>query len=302
LTRIEAEYFPFVDSLICVHPRSSAVSSIMRSFAQRRIRNAGAMLIAVAALWLLVRVQERNLGSSAFTTGYLLLSAVFFLALYNLRKRLPFLPLGSSTAWMQWHVYVGLGTLGVFALHVGPSWPSGVLDTVLAAVYLLTFASGLAGLYLTRTIPPQLARVGEEVIFERIPAFRRQVCRQASGVVMDAVAASGTTTLADFYVQRLYEFFERDRGLSYLVWPTTTRRKSLMRTMQDLRRYLSDQEQLACEKLFTLVRRKDDLDFQEARQWLLKSWLFVHIGLSYALLALALLHGLLAHAFGGGAV
>jgi hypothetical protein len=75
-----------------------------------------------------------------------------------------------------------------------------------------------------------------------------------------------------------------------------------MHEMQDLRRYLSDQEQGACEKLFALVRRKDDLDFQEARQRLLKTWLFAHIGLTSALVVLALLHGLLAHAFAGGGV
>jgi hypothetical protein len=53
--------------------------------------------------------------------------------------------------------------------------------------------------------------------------------------------------------------------------------------------------------LFALVRRKDDLDFHEARQKLLKVWLFAHIGLTYALVLLALLHALMAHAFGGGA-
>jgi hypothetical protein len=273
----------------------------MRSFAQRRVRNVGALMVALAGIWLLVRAQERTLSSSSFTTGYLLLAAVLFLALYNIRKRLAFLPLGTSAAWLQWHLYVGLGTVGVFALHVGPRWPSGVLDTALAVIYLLTVLSGIIGLYFTRTIPAQLARVGEEVIFERIPAFRRHVGQQAGGVVLGAVAASGTTTLADFYVERLYAFFERGRGFSYLLWPTTTRRKSLMHEMQDLRRYLSDQEQGACEKLFGLVRRKDDLDFQEARQRLLKTWLFVHIGLTYALVVMALLHGLLAHAFAGGA-
>ena len=49
------------------------------------------------------------------------------------------------------------------------------------------------------------------------------------------------------------------------------------------------------------MRRKDDLDFHEARQRLLKTWLFVHIGLTYGLVVLALLHGLLALAFRGGA-
>jgi hypothetical protein len=270
-------------------------------FVQRRFRNAGLTLIVLGAVWLWIRAQERALFATSFTSGYLLLAAVGFLALYNVRKKLPFLPLGSSAAWLQWHLYVGMGTLVLFALHVGPKLPHGVLDSTLAAVYLLTAGSGLTGLYLSRTIPPQLARVGDEVIFERIPAFRRQICREAGDVVLASVAASGATTLADFYTGRLYDFFERSRGLWYGLRPTTARRRALMREMHDLRRYLSDHEQGACERLFSLVRRKDDLDFQESRQRLLKLWLFAHIALTYALVLLALLHGLLAHAFHGGA-
>jgi hypothetical protein len=99
----------------------------------------------------------------------------------------------------------------------------------------------------------------------------------------------------------LDDFFGRSRGWGYLLRPTAARRRSLMREMQDLGRYLSEQEQAACERLFALVRRKDDLDFHDARQRALKLWLFVHIALTYALVLLALLHGLLAHAFHGGA-
>jgi hypothetical protein len=231
----------------------------------------------------------------------LLLGAIFFLSLYNLRKKLPTLPLGSSATWMQWHIYVGLGTVGVFALHARTALPSGWLEASLAAVYLLTVASGLLGLYLTRTIPAQLARVSEEIVYERIPAIHRQIRQQADAVVLEAVTASGTTTLAEFHASRLYAFFRRSRGWRYLVRPTSAPRRSLMREMQDLRRYLSEPEQAGCERLFTLVRRKDDLDFHDARQKVLKLWLFVHIGLTYALILLAVLHGLLAHAFGGAA-
>jgi len=273
----------------------------MRYFVSRRIRNVSVMLLGLAVVWVCVHGQERSLRSSAFTTGYLLLAALAFLALYNVRKKLPFLPLGSSAAWLQWHIYVGLGSMGVFALHVGPKWPNGTLETTLAIIYWLTFASGLAGLYLTRTIPRQLTRVGAELIYERIPSLRRQVRTQAGQVVLQSVAASGATTLADFYAARLYDFFQWPRGMRYLLRPTSALRRSLMREMQDLRRYLSDHEQAACERLFALVRRKDDLDFHEARQKLLKLWLFVHISLTYTLLVLALAHGLLAHVFDGGA-
>ena len=273
----------------------------MTSFIQRRIRNGGVTMIFVALLWLWVRARERNLAPSSFATGYIMLATVLFLAAYNARKKLPFLPLGNSTAWLQLHLYVGIGSIGIFALHAGLQWPSGILEASLAGVYVCTVGSGLIGLYLTRTIPAQLARVGEEVIYERIPVLARQVQRQAGDVVLGSVTASGATTLADFYVAKLYDFFYRSRGVSYFLRPTTALRRSLMDEMQNLRRYLSEHERTACERLFSLVRRKDDLDFHAARQGMLKGWLFVHIGLTYALVALAVLHGLLALAFRGGA-
>jgi hypothetical protein len=75
----------------------------------------------------------------------------------------------------------------------------------------------------------------------------------------------------------------------------------LLGELQSVRRYLSEQEQGPCEELFGLIRQKDDLDFHEARQKLLKMWLFAHLCLTCALVLLALLHALLAHAFHGGA-
>lgn len=258
------------------------------------------MLALVGIGWWVLGV-ERSLGSSAFATGYLLLGAVLFLALYNVQKKLPFLPLGSSATWLQWHLYVGMGTVAVFVLHAGADWPRGILDSALAAVYLLTVASGVIGLYLTRTIPVQLSRIGQEVIYERVPALQREVRLRAGEVVLESVTASGATTLADFYTSRLYDFFGQSRGWRYFWRPTTARRRALMSEMQDFRRYLSEPELAGCERLFSLVRRKDDLDFHQARQRLLKLWLFAHIGLTYALVLLALLHGLLAHAFHGGA-
>src|SRR3954469_6071762 len=128
----------------------------MVNFTRRRIRNLGLTAMAVAAVWLWSRALERGLGSPAFSTGYLLLATVLFLALYNGRKKLPFLPLGSSAAWLQWHIYAGIGSMGLFALHTRVLWPTGVLNAGLALFYLATVTSGLMGLYLTRSIPRQL--------------------------------------------------------------------------------------------------------------------------------------------------
>jgi len=258
-------------------------------------------MIVIAIVWLWVRMRERSLAPTSFATGYIMFAAILFLAAYNVRKKLPFLPLGSSAAWLQWHLYVGVGSIGVFLLHAGLRWPNGILESTLACAYLSTIGSGFVGLYLTRTIPRQLARVGNEVIYERIPSLTRQVGRQAGDVVLESVTASGATTLADYYRSRLYGYFHRPRGLSYFLRPTTGLRRSLMEDMQNLRRYLTENELTACERLFALVRRKDDLDFHAARQGLLKGWLFIHIALTYTLVAVAILHGLLALTFRGGA-
>lgn len=252
----------------------------------------------VALAW----YQKQALGQPAYTTGYVLFAAILLLAGYNIRKKIPHLPLGNSATWMQIHIWVGVATLLVFGSHVGWRWPDGILEQSLAAIYLLTFSSGCLGLYLTRTIPGQLARVGEEVIYERIPKFRRDLRLEARALALEAVAASGTTTVADFYANRLYNYFERPRGWRYHLRPTSKVRRALLNEMQDLRRYLSDAERKLFEQLFALVRKKDDLDFHAARQGVLKSWLFAHVALTYVLLLVATLHGFVAHVYWGGAL
>src|SRR5262245_22861234 len=122
----------------------------MNFFLQRRFRNIALLLLALGLAAFCMRVVERGLGRTEFLTGYSLLAMIVFLALYNVRKKLPFLPLGNASAWLQWHIYVALGSGGVFALHAGLALPSGILERCLSGLYLLTFCSGLAGLYLSR--------------------------------------------------------------------------------------------------------------------------------------------------------
>ena len=75
----------------------------------------------------------------------------------------------------------------------------------------------------------------------------------------------------------------------------------MLAELTEVKRYLSEPERETCEQLFAFVRRRDDLDYHAAMQWRLKAWLFVHIGLTYPLLLVASMHGLLAHLFDGGA-
>jgi len=250
---------------------------------------------AAWAAWL-----DGSLARTAYATGYALYAAVVVLAAYQLRKKLPGLPLGASRAWLQTHLVVAIASAGLFYAHVGGRWPDGWVEGTLATLYLGAFASGVLGLGLTRTIPKQLARTGEQFVFERIPRLRRQTQLEARAVVLDAVHDTGATTLADFYVDRLHGFLQRPRALRYTLWPTTRARKRLFAELGGVDRFLTEAERSAADRLYKLVRRKDDLDYHAARQGVLKAWLFGHVALTWSLLLVGAAHGVLALAFRGG--
>ena len=272
----------------------------MKSLARRRRQYILMVIATILAVLFWCRWQEARFGRTDFHTGYLLLAALFFLASYNLRKKLPIVAWGKSSTWLQAHIYVGLASAAVFGIHIAWRWPNGPLETTLAVLYLLTFASGLLGLYWTRTLPPKLANVAEEVIYERIPMLRGQLRERAQQVALGAVRSSGATTLGEYYAENLQTYFERPRSLKYYLWPTSELRRAQMAGLTSIGRYLSTAEQQHREQLFALIRRRDDLDFHSALQWRLKTWLFLHIGLTYPLLIFGILHGVLAHLFDGG--
>ena len=267
-------------------------------FTQRRIRNFAFLLGAIVCIALALWWQQESLRNSAFTSGYILIGSLFFLASYNIFKKLPFLPLGSSRTWMQLHIYVGLGSIALFMMHVQFKIPNGMFETMLAGLYMTVAGSGLYGLYITRTIPKKLTAVQDEVIFEKIPDIRQNVAVQARSLVLSTAGSS--QVFVDYYKQHLIQFFEAPRSVWYYMFPSGTLRRKHQTNVKDMHRYLRENEQETCTSLMELIGKKDDLDFHHALQGRLKLWLFLHVGFTYALLLTAVLHGVMAHAFDGG--
>ncbi len=265
----------------------------------RWIWNSSCLAVTIAILFVVVEAQSESLGGNSFTTGYLLMGSIIFLAAFNLIKKLTFLPaMGSAAFWMQLHIYVGLATFAIFGFHVAWQVPSGKFEIFLAVLYLVVAFSGIYGLYATRVLPKRLTAIPVEVIFEQIPWWRDQNARQARTLVLNAEDSSDV--LARFYANRLARYLERPRNLVYLVNPNGRERRQLINEIEELDRFLTEDQRLISRGLAELVHRKDDLDYHHAIQGRLKVWLFVHVGLTYSLLAVSLLHLVLVHAFHGG--
>src|SRR5437868_538369 len=162
----------------------------MTSFTRQRLIG---LILFLALSALAVWLQARWFGAMlrlSFLSGWILFALILALTFYNGRKKLPFLPLLSSEAWLQFHIYAGLLTAVLFAIHLGYRVPKGWLQGTLAWLYVLVMLSGFFGLFVSRTIPKRLTTRGGEVFFEEIPALRRQLQERAEALALKSIPES----------------------------------------------------------------------------------------------------------------
>ena len=267
------------------------------TFATRRWLNAAVAVVVSLLVIVSHAAYSTTLGNEAFLSGWALLAVVLFLTLYNLRRKLPFLPLGSSALWLQFHIYAGLVSVVVFVLHIGGRMPNDAFETALALLYFAVAGSGLLGIFVARGLPPRLSRRGEEVLFERIPLFRRQLMEATEALVQRSVEESGSTTIADYYSDRLRSFFDGPRNFWHHLAESNRGRHRLLTEMRALERYLNESERVTLGEIAEVTCVKDDLDYQYALQAMLRRWQFVHVPLTYGLLIVVAVHIVLVHAF-----
>jgi hypothetical protein len=253
---------------------------------------------SVSALWAHV-VFHRKLPDYSFLSGWVLLAAMFVLTIYNVRKKLPFLPLGTSESWLQVHIYLGFFTVLLFLIHLDFRLPHGWFEVVLAWLFALVSGSGVFGLFLSRFLPRRLAIRGGEVLYEKIPMALQALRSEAEELALGIGAKS--PVIADFYRRRLAGFFAGPRNFWRHLVESRRPLHALLSEATDLRRTSSETERATLERIETLVLQKDGLDYHRSLQLALKLWLFVHIPLTYGLLIFTAAHVIFAFGFSGGA-
>jgi len=177
--------------------------------------------------------------------------------------------------------------------------PNGVLEGVLAALYVTVFLSGLCGLIISRVFARRLSARGTPVLFRRIRRLQRHLRAEAEQLVVQCMAATESAAVSEFYVERLKGYFDGPRH----IWPhlllSNRPLRRLLNEMQWQDRYLNDAERDTMRQIREHVIRKNDLDYHHAHHVVLKYWLFSHVPLTYALLTFAVVHAVLVHAFSG---
>jgi hypothetical protein len=257
--------------------------------------------VAVAAVVWTYFSFAGKVGRIDYLSGWALLAVMLFLALYNGRKKLPFLPLGSSELWLQLHVWLGYFALALFVVHLQFRMPSGWFEIALALLFGIVMASGIFGLVLSRQVPKRLTTLGSEVLFERIPAHRRMVLDRAEKLALSSSSETQAATLLEFYAKNLRNFFASRPPLWRSLLGTERGLFRLLEKVEDLKRYTNTRENEILAQWAELAREKHRLEYHCSLQGILKAWLFVHIPFTYSLLLFSFVHVLLVFAFSSGA-
>ncbi len=267
---------------------------------KRILRNSLITATAVVLLFAIDGLYGSALRDPKFFDGWVLLTGIVFLVIFNIRKKLPMLPLGRAATWLQLHLYVGYFVVAAFLIHTTFSLPTGLLDGALWLLFIIVALSGVVGTYLSRTTPAKLEHHSERVIFERIPAFRVGLAEEAEALAMDSINQVGSLTISNLYVNTLHEFFRRPRNLLLHLKSSRRPLTRIHGEIDNLGQYLDDAGKTRLAKIKSLVRAKDNLDYHYAHQGVLKAWLFVHIPATYGLIMLIISHVAIVYAFSMG--
>jgi hypothetical protein len=272
----------------------------MKTFSSRRYRNTSLLLLACIIFWLLYSGFVNTLRSPSFISGWTLLVLSLFLTFYNVRKKIPSVPMLRSSTWLQMHIYLGLLSGFLFLLHIQFRVPNGLFETILTVLFAVVFFSGLYGLYLTRTLPQKLSREGENVIFERIPVIRKQIKDSVEEIVLNSIEETDSNTISEFYRDYLADLFRKKNYIWRHVFFSDDYVHGLLEKATELKRYLNNDELQIMGMIIDHVHSKVELDYQYARQSMLKYWLFIHIPVTYSLIICALFHLVLTYVYHGG--
>ncbi|MEM7504673.1 MAG: hypothetical protein AAF417_21745 [Pseudomonadota bacterium] len=277
----------------------STLRNLLRGRSRWTNITSGLLLIVAgyAAIAIPTWNSSETLGQPHLISGYSLLGLMVALALFNVRKRLPMLPLIKTRWWTFVHVCGGLLAVAAFWLHTSSLWPKGLYEQLLAAAFYLTALSGIVGVLLQRLQPSRLTQAGAEVIYERIPNELAQLRRQAEDTALQCARDTGHETLARYFVESLQWYFCAPRFVASYIRGAGTAEFWLEQHFATVRRYLNDEERRYLARIEALAEQKSAIDSHYAGQLMLRGWLMVHVPCVAAVLLLSGWHVLLVHIY-----
>jgi hypothetical protein len=257
------------------------------------------IVISMGLIWYLTRTLEALGGNSRIVSGWGLGIIICVLGLFYARRRISVIPVLPVRIWKTLHEYLGWFALTLFLLHLNARWPNGVIEISLTTLYLFVAVSGIIGQLLNYWVPMRLNELDEEFIYERIPVLIQNIRENMETSVRMAAEANQNSRLVEFYFDKLANLISRRTNIADGLFRRSRSWKTVEKDLLNLKTRLPGVEKDLAQEICTLLRKRRELELSYAYQWLAKSWLLIHVPLSFTMIVLLILHVLTIHAFRG---
>jgi hypothetical protein len=280
------------------------------------LASAGCFTLAAAGYFSVVTIADRAWSGGSpigLVYGVIGFGMMVFAGLLSVRKKFPIWRIGRAQSWMRGHLWLGLLSLAVILFHAGFAF-GGSLTRVMMWLFIIVVVSGVAGAALQHVLPRLMfERLPMETIYEEIPHVRAQLISESETIVATAcgaltvlsapaaerassdstarlasvvrIEADQSAPLREFYLSEMAAFVanpDDEHPLANRHHSDQAFARLRMLLPPAFHGAVADLENI-CEEEQQLIRQK------RLHAWL-HGWLLMHIPLSFALLALAIVH------------
>ena len=269
----------------------TAHESFLRYRRYRWFKIATFLSLFLIVVYMFVDVSPRHNGGSwlGYTLGTIGAGLIVWLTLLGIRKRAMTRGRWSLKAWTSAHVYLGLSLIVIGTLHTGFQFGWNV-HTLAWALMILVILSGIYGITVYALLPQGLSDSRSEMtgpqMIEAVNSLDKQI-QQAAQPLSDedsavVVGSLGEDPFGGGVWRRVSGSYPRCGNLRALE------------AMRERQHESSGKEEQALEQVVGLLEKKgaalQRLRGYIRRRALLEIWLFVHIPLTFVLLAALIAH------------
>lgn len=250
-----------------------------------------ALCVVSVAAYLMIDAEPRPRGGTMYgyimgTIGALL---IVWLALFGIRKRAFTTEVYSLKAWLSAHVYLGLSLLIIATLHAGFHFGWNV-HTLAYGLMVLVIVSGMFGATAYAILPRQLsANRGETTQRQWLETIRSLDAQLRDAAQPLDRAEADIVRLSTEHTDISGSLLNRLSG-QYRNCATRGAIEALAQT----RRARPSSASASLDQVEALLKRKQDTLAQARRQIRIKAilevWLYVHVPVTFALLAALTAH------------
>jgi hypothetical protein len=271
--------------------RAAAHESFLRHRGFRWLKVALVLSLLALVGYSVIDVYPRHNGGSwyGYTLGTIGALLILWLTMLGVRKRAMTRGRWSLKGWTSAHVYLGLSLIVIGTLHTGFQFGWNV-HTLAYALMMLVIVSGIYGITVYATIPDELSDNRSEMtksqMIDAVTKLDRQLQIAAQPLsIEDAEIVRLSLREDPFRAGMFRRLSGSDRGC---------RNSKALAQMRTRLTTAVEAEEVALQNVVQLLERKRAALLRIRRQMrlraLLEIWLFIHVPITFALIAALTAH------------